>query len=390
MQSRREPLLWLQCLAIGVIPLELLLIRLLLAGADPGPVPMVERLLIWGVGAVAPAIALWQRPADWGSLLLLRCPVASRSSDQLRLSASEGTWGSRSALVGCTALLLPLLWWLDESAGLIHEFSPLQDSSRLVSLLLTAPLLALLVWQVQQLVQALLLLIQVPQNDSTAEAWSVEQLRQQRTSLGLQILQLPWHWTWTPNLQRNPPQNLHRLRNLQRNLNQLQEPSTEPEPTPEPSTEPEPTPEPSTEPEPTPEPSTEPEPTPEPSTEPEPTPEPSTEPEPTPEPSTEPEPTPEPSTEPEPTPEPEPEPSVDETVEADSAVGSVLINIDSAVAVEPEEAAEEDESAPLDTEIGDLDAVASGDSEQHGEQSEASGGEQSEPDQTPEPSPGGA
>ena len=303
MQSRREPLLWLQCLAIGVIPLELLLIRLLLAGADPGPVPMVERLLIWGVGTVAPAIALWQRPADWGSLLLLRCPVASRSSDQLRLSASEGTWGSRSALVGCTALLLPLLWWLDESAGLIHEFSPLQDSSRLVSLLLTAPLLALLVWQVQQLVQALLLLIQVPQNDSTAEAWSVEQLRQQRTSLGLQILQLP-ALTWP-----DPP-----------------------EPTPSP--------------------------------------------------------TPEPSTEPEPTPEPEltPEPSI----EPDSAVGSVLINIDSAVAVEPEEAAEEDESAPLDTEIGDLDAVASGESEQHGEQSEASGGEQSEPDQTPEPSPGGA
>ena len=315
MQSRREPLLWLQCLAIGVIPLELLLIRLLLAGADPGPVPMVERLLIWGVGTVAPAIALWQRPADWGSLLLLRCPVASRSSDQLRLSASEGTWGSRSALVGCTALLLPLLWWLDESAGLIHEFSPLQDSSRLVSLLLTAPLLALLVWQVQQLVQALLLLIQVPQNDSTAEAWSVEQLRQQRTSLGLQILQLP-ALTWP-----DPP-----------------------EPTPSP----------------------------------------------TPEPSTEPEPTPEPEPSPEPSIEPEPEPSVDETVEADSAVGSVLINIDSAIAVEPEEAAEEDESAPLDTEIGDLDTVASGDSEQHGEQSEASGGEQSEPDQTPEPSPGGA
>ena len=309
MQSRREPLLWLQCLAIGVIPLELLLIRLLLAGADPGPVPMVERLLIWGVGAVAPAIALWQRPADWGSLLLLRCPVASRSSDQLRLSASEGTWGSRSALVGCTALLLPLLWWLDESAGLIHEFSPLQDSSRLVSLLLTAPLLALLIWQVQQLVQALLLLIQVPQNDSTAEAWGVEQLRQKRTSLGLQILQLP-ALTWP-----DPP-----------------EPT--PSPTPEPSTEPEPSPEPSI--------------------------------------------------------EPEPEPSVDETVEADSAVSSVLINIDSAVAVEPEEAAEEDESAPLDTEIGDLDTVASGDSEQHGEQSEASGGEQSEPDQTPEPSPGGA
>ena len=32
MQPRREPLLWLQCLAIGAIPLELLLIRVLLAG----------------------------------------------------------------------------------------------------------------------------------------------------------------------------------------------------------------------------------------------------------------------------------------------------------------------------------------------------------------------
>ena len=303
MPSRREPLLWLQCLAIGVIPLELLLIRLLLAGADPGPVPIVERLLIWGVGAVAPAIALWQRPADWGSLLLLRCPVASRTSDQLRLSASEGTWGSRSALVGCTALLLPLLWWLDQSAGLIHEFSPLQDSSRLVSLLLTAPLLALLVWQIQQLVQALLLLMQVPKNDSAAEAWSVEQLQQQRSSFGLQILQLPT-LTWP-----DPPK-------------------PTPSPTPEPSVEPDP--------------------------------------------------------------EKEPEPSVETTAENDTNVTSALIEIDSAVAVEPEEAAEEDESAPLDAEIGDLDAVASGDPEQHGEQSEASGGEQSEPDQTPESSPGSA
>ena len=319
MQSRREPLLWLQCLAIGVIPLELLLIRLLLAGADPGPVPIVERLLIWGVGVVAPAIALWKRPADWGSLLLLRLPMASRSSDQLKLSASEGQWGSRSALVGCTALLLPLLWWLDESAGLIHEFSPLQDSSRLVSLLLTAPLLALLVWQIQQLVQAVLLLVQAPQNDSAAEPWSLDQLRQERTSFGLQVLQFA--------------------------------PLTWPEP-------PEPTPVP------------------------------------TPEPSNEPEPTPEPTNAPdqETTSDvPEDTASIDLTTsDDDSAVATALINIDITAAVEPEQAAEEEESAPLDPEVGDLDAVARGGTEEHGEQSQAGGGEQREPDQTPEPTPGGA
>ena len=325
MQSRREPLLWLQCLAIGVIPLELLLIRLLLAGADPGPVPIVERLLIWGVGVVAPAIALWKRPADWGSLLLLRLPVASRRSDQLILSASESQWGSRSALVGCTALLLPLLWWLDESAGLIHEFSPLQDSSRLVSLLLTAPLLVLLVWQIQQLVQAVLLLVQAPQNDSAAEPWSLDQLRQERTSFGLQVLQFA--------------------------------PLTWPEP-------PEPTPSP------------------------------------TPEPSNEPEPTNETEPEPEPTNAPDQEPtsdvqedtaSIDLTAsDDDSAIATALIDIDITASVEPEQAAEEEESAPLDPEVGDRDAVASGGTEEHGEQSKAGGCEQREPDQTPEPTPGGA
>ena len=333
MQSRREPLLWLQCLAIGVIPLELLLIRLLLAGADPGPVPIVERLLIWGVGVVAPAIALWKRPADWGSLLLLRLPLASRSSDQLKLSASEGQWGSRSALVGCTLLLLPLLWWLDESAGLIHEFSPLQDSSRLVSLLLTAPLLALLVWQIQQLVQAVLLLVQAPQNDSTTEPWSLDQLRQERTSFGIQVLQFA--------------------------------PLTWPEPV-------EPTPSPTEEPTPVP----------------------------TPEPSNEPEPTNETKTEPELTNGPDQEPTSDvpedtasidaATSEDDSAVATALIDIDITAAIEPEQAAEEEESTPLNPEVGDLDAVASGGTEEHGEQSQTGGGEQREPDQTPEPTPGGA
>ena len=338
MQSRREPLLWFQCLAIGVIPLELLLIRLLLAGADPGPVPIVERMLIWGVGVVAPAIALWKRPADWGSLLLLRLPVASRSSDQLRLSASEGQWGSRSALVGCTVLLLPLLWWLDESAGLIHEFSPLQEISRLVSLLLTAPLLTLLVWQIQQLVQAVLLLVQAPQNDSAAELWSIDQLRQERTSFGLQVLQFaPLTWP-------EPP-----------------EPT--PSHTPEPSTKPEPTP----------------------ST----TPEPSTEPEITNE--TEPEPESFNGADPEtPSEIPENAESIDANIsEDDSSVSTTLIDINITAAVEPEQAAEEEESSHLDPEIRDLDAVSSGGTEEHGEQSEASGGEQSEPDQTPEPTPGG-
>ena len=192
MQPRSEPLLWLQCLALGAIPLELLLIRLVLAGADPGPVPGVERFLIWGVGVLAPAVALWRRPADWGSLLLVRQPLASRNSDQLRISASHGGLSSRVAVVITAVILLPMLWWLDDSAVLASEFSPVSGQSRLVTLLLVSPLLALMVWQVQQLVQAAAQLLASGATAAPADsAFHADAVATQRTSLGLQLLNLP-------------------------------------------------------------------------------------------------------------------------------------------------------------------------------------------------------
>ena len=192
MQPRSEPLLWLQCLALGAIPLELLLIRLVLAGADPGPVPGVERFLIWGVGVLAPAVALWRRPADWGSLLFVRQPLASRNSDQLRISASQGGLSSRAAVVIAAVVLLPVLWWMDESAVLASEFSPVSGQSRLVTLLLVSPLLALMVWQVQQLIQAAALLLGSPATVAPADsAFRADALATQRTSLGMQLLNLP-------------------------------------------------------------------------------------------------------------------------------------------------------------------------------------------------------
>ena len=59
MIAQREPLLWLQLIAIGAIPIELLLLRLVLAGADLGPVPVFERLLTWAVAVLTPTLVLW-------------------------------------------------------------------------------------------------------------------------------------------------------------------------------------------------------------------------------------------------------------------------------------------------------------------------------------------
>ena len=52
--ARREPLLWLQLLGLAVLPLETALLLLVLAGADPGPLPGLERLFTWALGALGP------------------------------------------------------------------------------------------------------------------------------------------------------------------------------------------------------------------------------------------------------------------------------------------------------------------------------------------------
>ena len=196
MKPRLEPLLWLQCLALGAIPLELLLIRLILAGADPGPVPPVERLLIWAIGVLAPAAALWKRPADWGSLLLVRVPLKERDQAQQALSAKQGGLISRTSVAVAALGALPLLWWLDDSAVLASEFSPVLGQSRLVTLLISIPVLALVMWQVQQISQALGWLLPIRNQldeaaspGNTAEHNSIA-ADQQHTSFGLQILRL--------------------------------------------------------------------------------------------------------------------------------------------------------------------------------------------------------
>ena len=187
---RSEPLLWLQLIAFGAIPLEALLLLLLLAGADPGPVPALERLLVWGLGVLAPTLLLWRRPADCCSLLLVQVPLQARSELQRRLAGLQASLAPRLLLLGGAAVLLPSFWWLDRVAALAGNSSLLESGNRLVALLLAVPLLALLLWQWHQLSQSLWLLSRSRETLAATPPLSSTSLESQRLCLGIPLLLL--------------------------------------------------------------------------------------------------------------------------------------------------------------------------------------------------------
>jgi hypothetical protein len=173
---------------VGLLPVEALLLLLLLAGTDPGPVPGIERLLCWAIGVLAPALLLWQRPADVWSLLLVQTPLRGRRPLQQRLSTLQEALPLKLGLVLGAALALPLLWWLDRHAAVASSFTPLAGSPRLVALLLASLVLALMLWQWQQILQSLWLLSRSPASIEAAAAMAQADLERQRLSLGIPLL----------------------------------------------------------------------------------------------------------------------------------------------------------------------------------------------------------
>ncbi len=189
--ARREPLLWLQLLGLAALPLEALLLILVLAGADPGPFPGFERVLAWALGALAPAVLFWRLPPDLWSLLLVQVPLRGRRPEQLRLSALQGALPVRVIAAAGAALLLPLLWQLDAGAGLAWAWSPLSASPRLVVLLVSVPLLALMQWQWHQLIQALWLFTRPTALVDETLPLTQAQAAESRLNLGVPLLLLP-------------------------------------------------------------------------------------------------------------------------------------------------------------------------------------------------------
>ncbi len=190
MSARREPLLWIQLLAIGIIPLELLLLRLILAGADLGPIPTLERITVWILAVLTPTISLLKRPADWASLILVKLPTNKRSKTQLQLSNQQKEIIPQAALIIGAIVLLIIFWRIDTSAVIVNHLSPLKDNSRLSILFTSIPLLAIITWQWHQLSQSIWLLSKSPNDLLNTPSISEKELKESRLCLGLGILSI--------------------------------------------------------------------------------------------------------------------------------------------------------------------------------------------------------
>ena len=306
MSARNEPVLWLQLMAIGAIPLELQLLRLILAGSDLGPVPSVERLLCWGIAVVAPAVLLWQRPVDWGSLLLVCQPLKERTTWQRKISHCQDNLLLKLLGAAGAVLLLALFWWIDRSSLLIADLSPLRSGHRLQGLLIATPLLAIIFWQWNQLVQSIWLLTRPSMAIEAAVEMSDQQLKDSRFSLGLNLLRLgplDWHTadlnTSEVDEPKEPPTTIKTSPPSETSTQEGSDPDSNASHDPE---------------------------------------------------------------------------ELNPTEAADSGLAS---------SIEPEQAAEQSNSADLDDQVTENNIISSSDSEGHDEQTKTSGSEESEPEQAP-------
>jgi len=165
------------------------LLLLVLGGSDPGPVPLVEELLCWSLGAVAPALLLWRIPADVWSVLLAQIPARGRRDLQQRLSRLQDALPLKlfGPVLG-TVALLPLLIRLDQQSAIATPLWRQGHLPRPAALLLAALLLALMLWQWQQLVQAIWLLTRSEKTVDATPPMALEEHMEARLSLGMPLL----------------------------------------------------------------------------------------------------------------------------------------------------------------------------------------------------------
>ncbi len=188
MSVRNEPVLWIQLIGIGAIPLECILLALILGGAHLGPLVELQRLIISFIAIILPTISFLKRPADWGSLLIIKIPLVKRSIIQRQLSSTQNHLATQISLILGGLLLIFLFREIDKLAFVFNEISPFKNNLRITNVLLSIPLLSLMLWQWHQLSQSIWILTRSKVDIDKADYFSNKEIIKQRLSPGFECL----------------------------------------------------------------------------------------------------------------------------------------------------------------------------------------------------------
>ncbi len=185
MSTRKEPIIWIQLLGVGFIPLEFLLIRLILAGAPIGPIPTIERLIITIIGIITPTIVLCKKPADWASFVFFKLPLKGRSINQHQINSLQLNFLPKLSFLAGIIIIIYCFWLTDKSALLLSAISPFHNFSRIINLSFSIPLLFLIVWQWHQLAFSIWLLTKSEDSLNASEYLTSKQILSTQLCIGL-------------------------------------------------------------------------------------------------------------------------------------------------------------------------------------------------------------
>ncbi len=185
MSTSKEPILWIQLLGIGTIPLEFLLLKLILAGSPLGPVPLLQRIIIAVIAIIIPTISLYKRPADWSSFLLFKLPLKGRSVCQYQISSLQLNTLPKLLFILGVIVITFFFWSVDDSAFILASISPLRNQPKITNILLSISLLSLIVWQWHQVVNSIWLLTRSQDDLNKATYITQEKLLTRQSCFGL-------------------------------------------------------------------------------------------------------------------------------------------------------------------------------------------------------------
>ncbi|MGP1383807.1 MAG: low-complexity tail membrane protein [Thainema sp.] len=188
MQSfRLDPYLWIHLAGLAALPILLEVCLLGLAVGYPLLPPVLEVAILAAIG-IAPILWMqWTRPFYIFSLMAVALQPEKLSDQQRQMLRFFKTPVAKAFTLIAPVILIWVLWQLYKLAPIAADFTPISSQLRIVGLLVAAIAFLACNLFLQVPLSVLHVLLVSPQSVENAEAYSIAEIPQNFTLIGLRI-----------------------------------------------------------------------------------------------------------------------------------------------------------------------------------------------------------